>query len=222
MNKPLAWIRAAAIILKMRQMNKQRFNDILREATIYLDERAKEIQFNGRECKFSHLGKEVTLLACEPEIIEIFFDESYGKLDVDGKTVIDVGCASADTAIYLAMHGAKKVIGYDCSPEAVMFGKRNIALNGMEETITISERMVAGLGELPEADALKMDIEGAEHEIFAKASDAEIRKFKEIVLEFHDGHQDLKGRLEKAGYAVSVGNFTFNGRNGILHAVMKE
>lgn len=50
---------------------------------------------------------------------------------------------------------------------------------------------------------LKMDCEGAEHEIFEKVDRNKLRKFKYIMLEVHDGrYDDVKANLEKFGYVI--------------------
>ncbi len=46
-----------------------------------------------------------------------------------------------------------------------------------------------------EIDILKIDIEGAEYDVLLNASDADLRKFKQITVEFHD-FVDGRFRLE--------------------------
>lgn len=52
------------------------------------------------------------------------------------------------------------------------------------------------------ADFLKMDIEGAEHEVLAAASPAVLRKFAEIALEYHPNGsaERLFGKLTSSGF----------------------
>ena len=52
------------------------------------------------------------------EIIETFENEAYGYVDVKNKSVVDVGAFVGDTAIYLAIKGAKKVIVIEPHPGA--------------------------------------------------------------------------------------------------------
>lgn len=62
---------------------------------------------------------------------------------------------------------------------------------------------------LTAADLLKMDCEGGEHDLLAAASDADLRRFPRIMMEFHHFHpshrlSNLVNRLEKAGFTVEV------------------
>jgi len=50
---------------------------------------------------------------------------------------------------------------------------------------------------------LKMDCEGCEYDIIS-ASDDVLRRFSHIYLEYHYGYENLKERLEKCGFNVSV------------------
>ncbi len=113
---PLGWLRASGNLLQMRMKNPSRFKEILVEADIYGRPEAAKISFAGRIATFGHAGAQVALEACEINIIEIFFEESYKQFNANGKRVIDVGCAGGDTAIYFLLHGASSVTGYDISP----------------------------------------------------------------------------------------------------------
>ena len=46
--------------------------------------------------------------------------------------VLEIGCGTGITSIYLAKHGAKKVIAVDISPEAVRNTQENITINKVE------------------------------------------------------------------------------------------
>lgn len=68
-----------------------------------------------------------------------------------GKTVIDMGCGSGILSLAAAKMGAEKVYGIDIDEEAVIHAKKNCALNGLEEKISISNH-------LPRAIALQKPI----------------------------------------------------------------
>lgn len=51
------------------------------------------------------------------DIVYGFLKDDYGKLPVVGKTVVDIGANIADTPIYFATHGAKKVICLEPFPK---------------------------------------------------------------------------------------------------------
>jgi FkbM family methyltransferase len=51
---------------------------------------------------------------------------------------------------------------------------------------------------------LKMDCEGCEYEIILSAPDYVLKHFSGIHIEYHYGYKDLKEKLEKSGFNVSV------------------
>jgi FkbM family methyltransferase len=58
---------------------------------------------------------------------------------------------------------------------------------------------------------LKMDCEGCEYETILSASHDTLRKFSQILLEYHYGYRNLKKKLEISGFHVStdrpIGNY---------------
>jgi FkbM family methyltransferase len=51
---------------------------------------------------------------------------------------------------------------------------------------------------------LKIDCEGCEYEVILSASDNVLKRFSDIHIEYHYGYRDLKEKLEKSGFNVSV------------------
>jgi FkbM family methyltransferase len=51
---------------------------------------------------------------------------------------------------------------------------------------------------------LKMDCEGCEYDVILSANDEILTSFNDILIEYHYGHKDLKERLEKCGFEVSL------------------
>ena len=49
--------------------------------------------------------------------VGVFLENFYGNLPVSGKTVIDIGANIADSSIFFALRGAKKVIGLELFPK---------------------------------------------------------------------------------------------------------
>ncbi|HTA93769.1 MAG TPA: FkbM family methyltransferase [Polyangiaceae bacterium] len=56
---------------------------------------------------------------------------------------------------------------------------------------------------LVDADLLKMDIEGGEHEVFSEAGEETLQRFRRIALEYHPGGSSraLFAKLQRAGFA---------------------
>ncbi len=64
-------------------------------------------------------------------------DETYNSLPVNGKIVIDIGANIADSSIYFAIKGAKKVIGIEPFLTNFEMAKKNVLINDLSETIQI-------------------------------------------------------------------------------------
>ena len=50
---------------------------------------------------------------------------------------------------------------------------------------------------------LKVDCEGCEYGVLLKAQNSDLRKFEQIMVEYHYGYLNLKKKLESAGFKVS-------------------
>jgi FkbM family methyltransferase len=51
---------------------------------------------------------------------------------------------------------------------------------------------------------LKMDCEGCEYEAILSAEKNTLQKFSHVMIEYHYGYKDLKKKLERSGFRVSV------------------
>jgi len=51
---------------------------------------------------------------------------------------------------------------------------------------------------------LKMDCDGCEYETILSTDDRTIQKFSHIMMEYHFGYRNLKEKIEKSGFKVSV------------------
>ena len=89
--------------------------------------------------KFLFGGQVITMHGMEGngEIPQIFFLESYKFLDPQGEIVFDVGANIADSAIYFAIKGARRVIALEPSPYAYNFARENVISSHLEEKIIL-------------------------------------------------------------------------------------
>ena len=58
---------------------------------------------------------------------------------------------------------------------------------------------------------LKIDCEGCEYDNILNTSDHILKKFDQIQIEYHSGYSNLKKKLEKCGFKVSVSKPTGTG-----------
>jgi FkbM family methyltransferase len=68
-------------------------------------------------------------------IYEVFEEEDYKFLNVQNKSVLDIGAFVGDSPIYFILKGAKKVYAIEPHPEAYKEMLENIKLNNMEDKI---------------------------------------------------------------------------------------
>jgi FkbM family methyltransferase len=78
--------------------------------------------------------------------LSIFTDKIYEYLPVKGNTVIDIGANIADSSIYFALSGARKVIGIEPFPANYRLAKKNVETNNLSNKIKM---ILAGCGANP-------------------------------------------------------------------------
>jgi FkbM family methyltransferase len=71
------------------------------------------------------------------DLFNIFYEKDYDFLPVKDRVVIDIGANIADSSIYFAMSGAKKVIALEPFPKNFEVAQKNIALNGFTDKIEL-------------------------------------------------------------------------------------
>lgn len=145
----------SVILSVMRQRDR---NAIMRNGSIiptqFLSIQVKELEARGMKpeydndadlLSFKYRGKPVKLngTTLNGDIEGIFCDENYAFLDVNGKYVIDVGCNIGDSAIYFALNGAKKVLGYEPYPRVYELAVENVRKMGSSDVISVIN---AGIG----------------------------------------------------------------------------
>jgi len=65
----------------------------------------------------------------------------------DPWTVLDVGTGSGILAIYAALLGAANVVALDVDEDALLWAKRNLALNGVAEKVSLGSVPIQSLGQ---------------------------------------------------------------------------
>jgi FkbM family methyltransferase len=164
------------------------------------------------------------------DIASIFIKNEYKSLPVKGRVVIDIGANIADSSIFFAMQGAKRVIAIEPSRENFEIGIENAEENNFSDRIhliwasctsstfsdqnkdkdqtlaaplTTIQDIVDNVDEEPPY-ILKVDCEGCEYEIILDCHDKTLRKFNYIQIEYHYGYRNLKEKLENSGFHVTL------------------
>ena len=170
----------------------------------------------------------------------VFGQDVYQDLNVNNKIVLDVGANIADSSIYFAQKGAKRVIGLEPFPKNFEWGKKNILINEFNEKIILE---LAGCSDttskisidensfgtstglefhengtsIPtytihdiskkydiENGIMKMDCEGCEYSSIMNSSNEDLQRFQSILIEYHDGYEELEKKLTQAQFLVKV------------------
>lgn len=98
------------------------------------------------------------------------------ELDINGKTVLDIGCGSGILGIAAAKKGASHVVAFDIDEIAVEAAIKNAKLNGVLDVMTISQ------GDLLNGSQVKADV------ILANiTADILILLSKDIIPHLNDG-----------------------------------
>jgi hypothetical protein len=151
---------------------------------------------------------------------EIFLKQPYSHLKIKEMNVFDIGSSVGDSALYFLMRGAKRVYGYEADAKRHMMAVKNKEANQLAN-FHPCHKEIKDLSEIDasENSVLKMDIEGGEYQLFRSADQKDIRKFKEIILEFHQGDEPLVERLKSAGFTPYITHRSIlNPKFGILYA----
>ena len=133
---------------------------------------------------------------------EIYIMQVYGKPDLTGKVVIDVGAAIGDTTLFFKKRGAKAVYGYELDQARVTIAEKNIEMNGMGDTVMVYnkkatvEELHKLMTTINDPIFLKLDCEGCEYDIIPKL---DMSKVTDIVMEYHKKPEPLMEALTRAG-----------------------
>jgi predicted RNA methylase len=127
----------------------------------------------------------------------------YGKPDLTGKVVIDVGAAIGDTALFFKKCGAKAVFGYELDQARARIAEKNIEMNEMRDSVVVYNKK-ATVEELHKLMAtindpifLKLDCEGCEYQIIPNL---DMSKVTDVVMEYHMKPDPLMKGLARAGF----------------------
>ena len=145
---------------------------------------------------YSSLGaKKVIMLEPQPKFFE-FAIENINSNDYSNIQLINAGLSDAS--------GYFK-INYENSDKTFEFQEDNI--DGVEIPKITLEEIVSKLSD--SNLVLKLDCEGCEYDVLLSSSDNILKKFDHILLEFHNGFENISNRLKKLGFKVTVLNLRY-------------
>ena len=159
-------------------------------------------------------------------IVGIFMRDGYKFLPVRDKVVVDIGASIADSSIYFASNGAKKVIALEPDTRVFELAKKNIMVNNFSDKIEIIQAGCVGINgehydgfkpdqcmtltqiinkcEKSSPKILKLGCLGCEYDLLLNTPDEIIAEFSHIQVQYHYGHRNIKEKLEKCGFQVAL------------------
>ena len=135
-----------------------------------------EVPFEGRILK---IGGDLNGFT----IFETFIREDYKGINVKDKLVLDIGANIGDTAIYFAIHGAKKVISLEPFPNLFRIAKENVIGNGFEDTVQLLNAGYGKGSEIVIEESLKGEA-GSQLKASRTGSIIKLFTLKELIKEF--------------------------------------
>jgi FkbM family methyltransferase len=143
-------------------------------------------------------------------ILEIFDNEDYKFLNVQNKSVLDIGAFVGDSPIYFILKGAKKVYAIEPHPDAYNEMLENIKLNNMENKI-----VPINMGISYEKDYITIDVRDITHVAFCifKSNNNNIGikvsagKLSNIIEKYDIDAQILKMDCEGCEYDIILKDY---------------
>jgi len=141
-------------------------------------------------------------------IYEVFEEESYRFLNVQNKSVLDIGAFVGDSPIYFILKGAKEVYAIEPHPDAYNEMLENIKLNNMENKI-----IPINMGISYEKDYITIDIKDITHVAFSifKSNNNGIKipagKLSDIIDKYNIDAQVLKMDCEGCEYDIILKDY---------------
>lgn len=184
----------------------KRKGDIKNLESVSIDAKLKiiSIKYNKKTIKFYYDTKR-QLDNSMKNIYQTFMNEQYGKLNVKGKKVIDIGTNNGDSAIFFVSKGASKVYAYEPYPYMLNLAKKNIILNKMEKWVELKNQAVLGKAGYIKIDEKYESINTSLLENFSYGKKIKVESLDDIVKKYKLNNAVLKIDCEGGEYDILNG-----------------
>jgi len=127
------------ITVILKNGDKISLNNLYQLVFLAMDDAWRYCRINEDQLIISKNNIEVKFIDWENngDIHSVFINESYSRLPVDNKIVVDVGASIGDSSIYFSLRGAKQVIALEPAPKNYFAAKTNIELNKLSNIILL-------------------------------------------------------------------------------------
>lgn len=136
------------------------------------------------------------------------------------RSIEENGFSSKISPLNAAVVGTSGTLFMDDAKDIASHSRKVGGAQGIEVKGLTLEMILTQAG-FDEVDLLKVDIEGAEYDLFAETPDAVLRQFKRIGLEYHGNGNtaELFNKLQAAGFVV--GRYPKKGKAGVVEFIRK-
>ena len=138
------------------------------------------------------------------DLKQVFVDETYKKMLFHDKIVLDVGANIADSSIYFAVNGAKKVIALEPFPRNFNVGKKNVTNNNLDNKIIF---LLSGCSDKDSTILIDENNVGTSHKLkqIDEGIEIQTRTLTRVLEEFHIDSAVMKLDCEGCEYDVILG-----------------
>lgn len=119
------------------------------------------------------------------DVYNIFIKNEYSILNVKGKIVVDIGTNIGDSAIYFALNGAKKIIGFEPFNYNYNSAKKNVKENSLEDKCKIVLAGCSGKsGSIKLDPKIKSDVD-SKIQFSDEGNEVPMYSLKQIINDFN-------------------------------------
>ena len=119
------------------------------------------------------------------DIYNIFIKNEYQMLKTKGKVIVDIGANIGDSAIYFAIKGAEKIIGFEPFYNNYIFAKKNFKENLLEEKCNIFLAGCSGKsGKIKLNSEMKNDVD-SKVDYFDQGEEIPLYSLDQIINDFN-------------------------------------
>jgi len=140
-------------------------------------------------------------------IYEVFDNEDYKFLNVQNKSVLDIGAFVGDSPIYFILKGAKKVYAIEPHPAAYKEMIENIKLNNMEDKIIPINMGISYDNDYIFIPKGKVNIEGSLFRSEGNGIKIPAGKLSDIIEKYNIDEQILKMDCEGCEYNIILRDY---------------
>ena len=160
-----------------------------------------KLRYRGAQVRYKFVDS-MSLIITAVGVTEQFYEEQYKDIAVKGETVLDIGAMIGDSAIYFALNGAKRVVALEPYPYSFTLAKENIALNKMNDKITLVNAACGADNKTVIIDPKFKNSNKDGIRKFSKGRKIEVIRLDQIIRRYHLNNAIMKMDCEGAEYGI--------------------